>query len=197
MRYFYFIFYFKKATEEHSRVAHRLWERINTLCSHLNTFSSRYLEQDMLKNALFFGKILKNYRSVGNSAPKLPLASSMAGGSALRPQSCYPHYLDLKLLSPLLIAVVFLSTFAALTCDVLSKKNKGNNSKCSAFCACFTSTSAVFVDGDAKIFFVHGRRYTYSYATVVLFRKIQVRMELKLYCFLLLFFNVKTIPRKK
>jgi len=47
----------------------------HTLQSFKNTFLSRNLGQNMLKNALFFGKSWKNRRSVGGSAPKPPLAS--------------------------------------------------------------------------------------------------------------------------
>jgi len=52
------VLFLEKATEEYSTGAHRHWGRINTHCSHLKThFLSRNLNQSMLKNALFFGKI--------------------------------------------------------------------------------------------------------------------------------------------
>jgi len=56
----------------------------HTLQSFQNTFSSKNLDQNMLKNALFFEKSWKNRRSVGGSASKPPLAS---GGWGLCPQA--------------------------------------------------------------------------------------------------------------
>jgi len=50
----------------------RPWERINsqhTLQSFKNTFLNINLDQNMLKNALFFKKSWKNRRSVGGGAP--------------------------------------------------------------------------------------------------------------------------------
>jgi len=62
----------------------------HTLQSFKNTILSRNEDQNMLKNALFFGKSWKNRRIVGGSASK-PLWPPAAGVSASRPPSCYSH----------------------------------------------------------------------------------------------------------
>jgi len=64
-----------------------------------NMLLSKNLDQNMQKNALFFGKNCKNRRNVGDSAPKPPLAS---GGWGLRPQN-------------LKIAIMFCFHFSFLT----------------------------------------------------------------------------------
>jgi len=69
----------RQALEAHQR----------TLYSFKNTFLSRNLDQSMLKNASFFGKIWKNRRSEGSSAPKFPLAP--AADPPLASPTCYFH----------------------------------------------------------------------------------------------------------
>jgi len=55
--------------------AQALWAHKHTLQSFKNTFLSRNLDQNMLKNALFFGKKWKNWRSVGGFASQTPVGS--------------------------------------------------------------------------------------------------------------------------
>jgi len=97
----------------------------------------------MLKNAFisFLEKSWKNRRSAGGGVPKPP---SPPGSWRLRLQ--IP-----ELLPPSPATVDFLCKFATLMC-VLSKENKNSNSKCSAFCAYFISTSAVLLMGVQKHF---------------------------------------------
>jgi len=52
-----------------------------------NTFLSRYLEQNMLKNALFFEKAGKIAAALGDPPPKPPLA---CGGWGFSPQTPPP-----------------------------------------------------------------------------------------------------------
>jgi len=78
-------------------------------------FSSKNLDHNMLKNALFFEKKWRNRRSVGGSAPKPQLA---AGGWGLRSQ--IP-----EMLLPLSVTLIFSKAFVALT-SFLSKRNENN-----------------------------------------------------------------------
>jgi len=67
----------------------RPWGHNSTLFAViLNMFSSRNLDQSMLKNAKFWEKNCKNRLSMGDSAPECPFAS---GDSAPRPLRCYSH----------------------------------------------------------------------------------------------------------
>jgi len=58
-----------------------------------NAVLSRNLDQNMPKNSYFWRKSCKS-RSVGRSAPELPLAS---GGGGLRPQTSSHYYFRLLL----------------------------------------------------------------------------------------------------
>jgi len=84
--------FWKKVTEEHSPGVHRSCGRINTLCSHLKTRFKINLDQNMLKNALFSGKIRKNRRSVWGPAPKPPLSSGGWGGPPPNPPTVSPPF---------------------------------------------------------------------------------------------------------
>jgi len=66
--------FWKKVTEEHSLGAYRSWGRINTLCSHLKPRFKKNLDQNMLKNALFFGKKEKSPQRWG-LRPQTPVVT--------------------------------------------------------------------------------------------------------------------------
>jgi len=83
----------EKVTEEHSPGAHKSWGRINTLYSHLKTRFKRNLDQNMLKNALVFGKKEKSPQR-----PQPPVGLRRLG---IRPQQT-PQLLLLRILLQLL-----------------------------------------------------------------------------------------------
>jgi len=64
----------------------------HTFCSHLKMHLSRNLDQSMLKNAYFLEKDVKNRRSVGGSAPELPLASGGCWRRSQTPALLLPPY---------------------------------------------------------------------------------------------------------
>jgi len=95
--------------------------------------------------------------------------------------------LDPKLLFPSRVPATFLSTFAVLS-NALSKNNKSNNSKYFAFAPISLQTLQLLLMGAKKYYFSSDAgcpSYTPLFAK---FRKFQVRIEIKLYCFLLLLF---------
>jgi len=76
----------EKVTKEHDHCAHRSWVRINTLRSHLRARFKRYLNQNMLENALFLKKKEKGAAALG--APPPNLRWPPAAGSCVIPVTC-------------------------------------------------------------------------------------------------------------
>jgi len=72
--------------------AQALGAQQHTLCSHLNVFLSRNLDQSMLKNAYFLVKHCKIV-SVSGASPPNPRLPSAARGSAHIPPRCYSRLL--------------------------------------------------------------------------------------------------------
>jgi len=58
----------------------------HTFCSHLKTRFKQKIRQNMLKNAYFFEKIVKNRLSVGGSAPRTPVCLRRQGAPPLDPR---------------------------------------------------------------------------------------------------------------
>jgi len=131
----------------------------------------------MLKNDLLFEKSWKHLRSVGGSAPQ-----SIVG---LRRLEALLQTLRVVTLIP--VPVTFLSVLAALTC-ILSKKNKlSSNSKPSTFAPISLQILQFLLMGAQK-YFCPRTQGTLATTPFAKFWKLRVRIELKLYCCLLLFF---------